>query len=41
MPPAYKPVHARDVAAALVRGAQSQESGVQILESRAMRARRK
>jgi uncharacterized protein YbjT (DUF2867 family) len=41
MPPAYKPVHARDVAAALVRAAHSQESGVQILESRAMRARRK
>jgi uncharacterized protein YbjT (DUF2867 family) len=40
MPPAYKPIHARDVAAALVRAAHSQESGVQILESRAMRARR-
>lgn len=41
MPPAYKPIHARDVAAALVGASHAQESGVQILESRAMRARRK
>lgn len=41
MPPAYKPVHARDVAAALVEASHAQESGVQILESRVMRARRK
>lgn len=40
-PPAYKPIHARDVAHALVAAAHTQESGVQILESRAMRARRK
>jgi uncharacterized protein YbjT (DUF2867 family) len=40
MPPAYKPIHARDVARALVAAAHAQESGVQILESRAMRARR-
>jgi uncharacterized protein YbjT (DUF2867 family) len=41
VPPAYKPIHARDVAAALVGASHAQESGVQILESRAMRARRK
>ena len=41
MPPAYKPIHARDVAGALIEAARAQESGVQILESRAMRARRK
>ena len=41
MPPAYKPVHARDVAAALVDASHAQESGVQVLESRVIRARRK
>jgi uncharacterized protein YbjT (DUF2867 family) len=41
MPPAYKPIHARDVARALVEAGRTQESGVQILESRAMRVRRK
>jgi len=41
MPPAYKPIHGRDVASALVDAAKTQESGVQILESRAMRTRRK
>lgn len=41
MPPVYKPVHARDVAAALVEASHSQESGVQILQSRVIRARRK
>jgi len=41
MPPAWKPIHARDVASALVAAAHAQESPVQILESRAMRARRK
>jgi uncharacterized protein YbjT (DUF2867 family) len=41
MPPKYKPVHARDIAASLVDAARAQESGVQILESRVMRARRK
>jgi uncharacterized protein YbjT (DUF2867 family) len=41
MPPAYKPIHARDVASALVTAAHAQESPVQILESRAMRTRRK
>jgi uncharacterized protein YbjT (DUF2867 family) len=41
MPPAYKPIQARDVATALVAAAHAQESPVQILESRAMRTRRK
>jgi uncharacterized protein YbjT (DUF2867 family) len=41
MPPAYKPIHARDVATALVAAAHAQESPVQVIESRAMRARRK
>ncbi|HEX8255905.1 MAG TPA: oxidoreductase [Thermoanaerobaculia bacterium] len=40
VPPQYKPIQARDVARALVTAAREQESGVQILESRAMRARR-
>jgi uncharacterized protein YbjT (DUF2867 family) len=41
MPPAYKPIRARDVATALVEAAHAQELPVQILESRAMRTRRK
>jgi uncharacterized protein YbjT (DUF2867 family) len=41
MPPAYKPVAARDVAAALVEASHGQESPVQVLESRVIRARRK
>jgi uncharacterized protein YbjT (DUF2867 family) len=41
MPPAYKPIQARDVARALIEASRTQESGVQILESRAMRIRRK
>lgn len=41
VPPAYKPIHAGDVARALIEASRTQESGVQILESRAMRAWRK
>jgi uncharacterized protein YbjT (DUF2867 family) len=37
MPPAYKPIHARDVARALIRAAHTQEAPVAILESKAMR----
>jgi uncharacterized protein YbjT (DUF2867 family) len=39
-PPRYKPIHARDVARALVDASHEQAPGVQMLESRAMRKRR-
>lgn len=39
MPPAYKPIAARDVARALIRAAHTQEAPVAILESKAMRTR--
>jgi uncharacterized protein YbjT (DUF2867 family) len=40
-PPAYRPVHAADVARALVAAAHARRPGVEILESRALRARRR